>query len=346
MEGLEHGATDSGPEPLADFSTCAHPLGPCPHVLSAVLGADRTRYPDPSYVALRGNLAAFHGVDPARVVPGAGASELIQRVVRSRPGDVLAWEPTFVEYRRAALQEGRAYRSTGRAEEWLDLVPERGSAFLCQPNNPDGFLHDDAFLAEAARRCERRGCALVLDLAYAEFRDPAGSLPEGAHLLHAPNKVAGLVGIRAGYLVAPDRSEASGLVDLEASWIVSVEGVAFLRACRETPAIRWVEERSAELERLSDRMRRILSEAGWESARGAAHFGAFQPPGPPPEGEEWGTFLRTRGIRARDLRNVGMPGRLRFSARPSRELDLLEIVVGAPNRFDPVDRRAARPRDS
>ena len=203
MDSFEHGATDSGPEPDADFSGCAHPLGPCPSVLEAVLGADRTRYPDPSYAELRERLGVFHGVGAERIVPGAGASELILRVVRSVSGAVLSWSPSFVEYHRAAHVCGRLFLSASDRESWLSLVPEGGAAFLCQPNNPDGTVHGADFLESARSACAKRGCRLVLDLAYADFCLPP-AFPGGAELLFAPNKTFGLVGVRSAYLVASD----------------------------------------------------------------------------------------------------------------------------------------------
>lgn len=331
MDGLEHGATDSGIAPRADFSTCAHPLGPCPTVLDAVLQADRSLYPDPSYLALRTRLAGFHDVRPDRVVVGAGASELVQRLVRAAPGDVLGWSPTFVEYHRAALQEGRRYLSAATESDWLSLVPSGGTAFLCQPNNPDGRVHAASFLEEASSRCRERGCLLVLDLAYREFLQEAPPVPAGAQLLWAPNKVVGLVGVRAGYLVASDRDVAHRLSRIGASWILSTEGVAFLEACRLPEASDWIRSRSVELESLATRMRGILQEAGWSRIPGSTHFSAHRPPGsgagPVREAADWVRGLRDLGVRTRDLSNTGLPGWIRFSARPTPELDLLRDAL-------------------
>src|ERR1700730_17789552 len=76
-----HGGTDSMPDPRYDFSSNANPLGPCPSVLAAVRSADVTRYPDPLYAKLRATLAAQHKTTPDRIVIGAGASELILRLI-------------------------------------------------------------------------------------------------------------------------------------------------------------------------------------------------------------------------------------------------------------------------
>ncbi len=74
-----HGGPDAQGVPLYDFSTNANACGPCPEVLAAVQQADATRYPDPTYTALRDALGAFHAVAPERIVLAASASECIHR---------------------------------------------------------------------------------------------------------------------------------------------------------------------------------------------------------------------------------------------------------------------------
>ena len=72
-----HGGPDAQGVPLHDFSTNANACGPCPQALAALQQADRSRYPDPAYTALRGQLAEFHGVAADRIVIAASASEFI-----------------------------------------------------------------------------------------------------------------------------------------------------------------------------------------------------------------------------------------------------------------------------
>ena len=75
-----HGGTDSLGLPVFDFSTNSNACGPCPAVQEAVAQADASRYPDASYTALRGKLAAFHGCEPWRIVIAGSASEFIFRI--------------------------------------------------------------------------------------------------------------------------------------------------------------------------------------------------------------------------------------------------------------------------
>ena len=75
-----HGGPDARGAAQYDFSTNSNACGPCPHTLAAVQQADATRYPDPSYTALRAALADFHFVAPERIVLAASASEFIHRI--------------------------------------------------------------------------------------------------------------------------------------------------------------------------------------------------------------------------------------------------------------------------
>ena len=75
-----HGGPDAQGVAAHDFSTNANACGPCPLVLAAVQQADAAHYPDPAYTALRAQLAALHGVAPARIVIAASASEFIYRI--------------------------------------------------------------------------------------------------------------------------------------------------------------------------------------------------------------------------------------------------------------------------
>lgn len=77
---LSHGGPDALGIPPHDFSTNANACGPCPAVLQALRQAPVHTYPDPACTALRQRLGRWHGVDAARIVIGASASELIFRL--------------------------------------------------------------------------------------------------------------------------------------------------------------------------------------------------------------------------------------------------------------------------
>jgi histidinol-phosphate/aromatic aminotransferase/cobyric acid decarboxylase-like protein len=120
-----HGARDYGelqrlglnPDDVIDFSTNSNPYGPHPAVLQAMGEAMATpalrRYPDRDCLKLRAAIAAADNVPVDHILPGNGASELIQMValafVRPRSQHLIL-APTFGDYARALhLMEGKVY---------------------------------------------------------------------------------------------------------------------------------------------------------------------------------------------------------------------------------------------
>ncbi len=316
-----HGGPDGGPEPRYDFSSNANALGPNPVLLAAMRRADLSRYPDPSYGALREVLAAHHRVPAESVVPGSGASELIHRLARLRRGPVLTLEPTFGEYAGAARAAGVRHLAARTPAEFLDLLDEAAVAFLAQPNNPTGEVWGDAFVREAAGRAARRGAGLVFDLAYAPLAEVPVSVPEGAYRLYAPNKAHGLTGVRAGYLIAPSENLAARLVRAAPSWVIGAAEVAFLRTQAGTGARNWLRGTLPTLFAWRRRLAGLLRERGYAVQEGAANFIMAR------LGEDAAAFLRARGLRVRPLADKGLPDWARLSAQPPKALAALAAAL-------------------
>lgn len=86
-------------------------LGPSPRAMAAFLAltSEIHRYPEGSSEALREAIGQRHGLDPARIVGGAGSDELIALLLRSYagPGDeVLYSRHGFLMYPIGALSVG------------------------------------------------------------------------------------------------------------------------------------------------------------------------------------------------------------------------------------------------
>ena len=307
-----HGGTDSLPEPRYDFSSNANALGPCPPVLAAVRAADVSRYPDPHYTRLRERLAAWHGTTPDRIVVGAGASELIVRLVRHFNRTVLQLAPTFSEYARGAGIVRKPVVSASSPESFLRAQKRQLSlAFLCCPNNPTGDVWDAGLIAKAARQGP-----LVIDLAYASLcGNPKGAEMEAAAAnawrLYSPNKAFGLTGVRGAYLIAP--RAARRLVDEAPSWVIGRDAVAMLEGCLEPPAREWLAESIPRLwqwrTELADGLRRLRREVRESPATFLlADVG---------DAGRVGKRLREAGIRVRDASSFGLGRWIRLSAQPA-----------------------------
>lgn len=313
-----HGGTDSGPEPLYDFSTNANPLGPCPSVLAAIKAADLTSYPDPAYSDLRKKLADFHNVTPKRIVVGAGASELILRMVRHCPGSVSVLGPTFSEYSRCARIEKQVVIEAGSTKEFLYLQKtRRGVGFVCWPNNPTGIQWPLEFIAEAAQSGR-----LVVDLAYAPLCPEVDlaqieAASDKAFRLYAPNKAFGLCGVRAAYLIAP--RTCPSLEVLAPSWVIDRTAEAFLAATLESEALRWLAQSRPKISSWRHSLALALTTAGIKVHESPATFLLARVGNAP----QITKALRAKGIRVRDASSFGLPEWIRLSTQPPENQQVL-----------------------
>ena len=198
-------------------------LGAPPAAVEAIKAAAASayRYPDGGATALRAALGRLHGLDPARIVCGAGSDELIGLLARAYAGagdEVLYTEHGFLMYPIAAHTAGAKpvavpeTNLTADVDALLAAVTERTRIlFLANPNNPTGtwLARDDLW---RLRRGLPAHVLLVIDAAYAEYLDADGYEWGGA-LVNDPkptvvtrtfSKIYGLGGLRLGWAYCPE----------------------------------------------------------------------------------------------------------------------------------------------
>ena len=179
-------------------------------------------YPDPESRTLRTALAAFTGAPAENLLPGSGADELIDLIMRVmlNPGEsIINCPPTFGMYAfDADLNAARVIDVPRRPDFSLDMngiidAVQKHSPrllFLTSPNNPDGSL----IAPEIVERLLGLPVMIVLDEAYIEFAHPEslgqalsqiGSVSQLDNLivLRTFSKLAGLAGLRVGYGAFP-----------------------------------------------------------------------------------------------------------------------------------------------
>ncbi|MDH0863535.1 aminotransferase class I/II-fold pyridoxal phosphate-dependent enzyme [Mitsuaria sp. GD03876] len=336
---LTHGGTDAGLPVRHDFSTNAHPLGPPPAALDAVLRADRLRYPDPAYTALRARLGAWHGVEADRVLPASGGSEAIRRLtlaaMLSGVTRVCVPRPGFGDYAAAAHALGLQVTGYEDAFQLADALTLPSLVWVCDPNNPTGGSFDQAEWTAVALALGQSGSQLVVDQAYGAMRLAGGcALPrpiaDGAWRLVCPNKAFGLTGVRGAYLIGPrDGLWIDRVAELAPSWVLAAEGQALLEAWT-TPSIR--DELDASLPLLREwrgRQWDRMAAMGFDQIDGGvANFWLAALPAPwqsTPEPLLEG--LRALGIKLRDATSFGLPGLVRVSVQAPDAVDALEAAM-------------------
>jgi histidinol-phosphate aminotransferase len=331
MNGIEHGGPDGAHVVVHDFSTNANPLGPPEAVTVAVQRADRLRYPDPDYAAVRAQLAAWHGVDTQRVLPTAGTSEAIRRLTLAArlQGVREVWvpRPGYGDYAFAAAALGMAVRDYDGAQSLLSgtarAADQAALVWLCEPNNPTGRSLPASFWTALLAAPGASRHVWALDRAYEPLRlrggDPVpAACADRVWQCLSPNKALGMSGVRAGYLLSP-REPAAGLyaslLQLAPSWVLSAEGVALLNAWVEPAVQAWLARCRDTLSGWALAQRGALHERGWMQDPAVVPFWLARPPEQGAALEQRLAQMRLAGIKLRDAASLGRPGWLRVSAQ-------------------------------
>lgn len=249
--------------------TNENPYGCTPEARAALAGVIPSLYPDPSYIQLREALAAYCGADAGQVVPGNGADELIDLVLRAtlEPGEqAVNLTPTFGMYeffirlnRGEVLEVPRDAAFAVPVDGVLQaLTPKTKAIFVCSPNNPSGnLLPRGDLLALLAT-----GRLVVVDETYYEFcgQTVTPLLREYPNLavLRTLSKWAGMAGLRLGYAVLPP-DLADLLNRIRPPYNVNAAASAAALACLRRPgeALATVEKIVQERARLFARLQEL-----------------------------------------------------------------------------------------
>ncbi|MFM5915992.1 MAG: pyridoxal phosphate-dependent aminotransferase [Novosphingobium sp.] len=206
---------------VAKLSANENPLGCSPTALAAIAQAEHpSRYPDGDSTALREAIGAQHGIDPARIMMGAGSGELLYLAASgyAGPGDeVLFSQYAFSLYdivaRRAGATpvEAPARDYANDVDALLASITDKTRVVLvANPNNPTGTYLPRSEIARLHAGLPG-DVLLVLDLAYAEYVMPEDDDGSMALAASEPNvlvtrtfsKAYGLAGERVGWGTGP-----------------------------------------------------------------------------------------------------------------------------------------------
>jgi histidinol-phosphate aminotransferase len=341
------------PDALLRFDMNTLGGGPLPAVNRALRDYDPARvveYGDQGYRALRRAISALTGAAEHRIIPGAGADELIRlattMVVGAGDG-VIVPTPTFpmfaVEARLAGALVVEVPRATPGARQPVAALRAAVEAhgarlvWICSPNNPTADQYEpDEIIALA----DGLPAIVVVDAVYQEFAEASLDEPPEARSLvplqeRLPNllvlrslaKSHGLAGARVGYLVVSEplaaRFDAARLP-------LAVGGPSEAAALAALAAPDEARERHRRIVDERERLAAHLAASGWTVLPSVTNFLLVRPDR---SASEWAQALLARGLAVRSYPGGPLLDWLRITVRAPGENDRLlagiaEIAAG------------------
>lgn len=198
------------------------PLGPSENAVAAyrAVGEHLEDYPEGSSLALREAIGEAFGLDPARIVCGAGSDDLLNLIARAYLADgdeAIHTTHGFLVYPIATLGTGAkpiAAPETNFTAD-VDAILARVSkktkvVFLANPNNPTGtYIPFDE--VKRLQRSLPANVLLVVDAAYAEYvrrNDYESGIElvattDNVVMCRTFSKIYGLAALRLGWIYGP-----------------------------------------------------------------------------------------------------------------------------------------------
>jgi histidinol-phosphate aminotransferase len=216
-----------GVDKIYTLSSNESPLGPSPKAIAAYQAAapKLEDYPDGAVTELRTAIGRVFGLDPARIVCGAGSDDLLNLLVHAYLSDgdeAIYSEFGFLMYPIYTLGHGGRPVKVPEKNHTVDIdamiaavTPRTRIVFIANPNNPTGTYvpFDEIKRLHAALPSN---VILVLDAAYAEYvqrNDYESGIElvatsENVVMCRTFSKIHGLAAVRLGWLYGP-----AGIVD-------------------------------------------------------------------------------------------------------------------------------------
>ncbi len=198
------------------------PLGPSPKAVAAYneVGKRLEDYPDGAATELREAIGRAFGLDPDRIVCGAGSDDLLNLLARAYLADgdeAIHTTHGFLVYPIATLGAGATPVGAPETNYTADVdamlkrvTPKTKMVFLANPNNPTGTYIPFDEVKRLHKSLPPR-TLFVIDAAYAEYvrrNDYEAGIElvatsENVVMCRTFSKIHGLAGLRLGWMYGP-----------------------------------------------------------------------------------------------------------------------------------------------
>jgi len=272
-------------------------------------------YPDNNYTQLKELIAKTFHRNTDEICVGNGSIELIRvlsSVVLSSNKRYSIENPTFGEYELSARLAGASP---------VDSIHKADVAFICNPNNPTGFLRTRNEMLAVMNTVSSGGGLLFADEAFIELSNPNESLAhvKNDHLfiLRSLTKSFAVPGIRFGYGFG-DPELVEKIEIARPPWSVNAYAEAFaLQAFRHMDAL-FASRTFIAQER--DWLSSQLNAIGLSCQQSSANYLLVETGR---TATSLSTQLETFGILVRDCTSFGLPTCIRIAVRTRAENRIL-----------------------
>jgi histidinol-phosphate aminotransferase len=330
------------------------PLGPSPNAVAAYKGVagHLQDYPDGAATALREAIGRAFGLDPARIVCGAGSDDLLNLLARAYLADgdqAIHTTHGFLVYPIATLGAGATpvvaaeNNYTADVDAILSATTDRTRiVFLANPNNPTGTYVPFDEVKRLHRGLPGR-TLLVLDAAYAEYvrrNDYESGIElvatsENVVMCRTFSKIHGLAALRLGWMYGPAHV-VDALNRIRGPFNVNSAAIAAGIAAIED--IGHVERSAAHNDKWLAWLTEEIGKLGLSVTPSVANFILIHFPRTGRTAAEADRFLTARGLILRQVGAYGLPHALRMSVGTE---EANRLVVAALAEF--LGRPAAAP---
>ena len=319
------------------------PLGPSPKAIEAYRAAalHLEDYPEGSSQVLRNAIGGSLGLDPNRIVCGAGSDEILNMLANTylnANDEAIYTAHGFLVY--PIVTKGNSAVGVVAAERHYTadvdailaaVTPRTKMVFLANPNNPTGTYVP----FDEVKRLQRNlpsNVLLVLDAAYAEYVSrndyEAGielvATTDNTVMCRTFSKIHGLAALRIGWMYAP-----AHVVDAvnRIRGPFNVSGPAMLAAAASLTDTAHLEAARNHNELWRARLTDEIVKLGLEVTSSVGNFILIHfPTTKGKTADDADAFLTKRGLILRGLKNYGLGNALRMTVG-SEEANLLVIAA-------------------
>ncbi|OQW56754.1 MAG: histidinol-phosphate transaminase [Proteobacteria bacterium SG_bin9] len=321
-----------GPANVRIFKLSANetPLGPSPKAIEAfkATALHLEDYPEGSSRVLREAIGRRYGLDPNRIICGAGSDEVLNMLAHTflKHGDeAIHTAHGFLVYPIATMASSATAVVAAEKDFCTDVdailarvTPRTKMVWLANPNNPTGtYIPFDE--VKRLRNALPSHVLLVLDAAYSDYvsrNDYESGIElvattDNTVMTHTFSKIHGLAALRVGWMFGP-----SNIIDainrIRGPFNVSHPAmVAAAAAIEDLEHVRKSQEHNAHwLPWLTEE----ISKLGLKVTPSVANFVLIHFPADKGKtADEADAFLTARGLILRGLKNYGIPHALRLT---------------------------------